>query len=108
MAEKVSALKRNIFYGLLCWKKSYIAKLLMSGKKIISPEVWGKKNLTKPNHPSPPPPPLPPPPPSKSSALPLTKFSCSDGLPISIIGMGIRYKNWLAMTSLHGKVTKIV
>ena len=50
MAEKVSALKRNIFYGLLCWKKSYIAKLLMSGKKIISPEVWGKKNLTKPNH----------------------------------------------------------
>ena len=33
-------------------KKSYIVKLSMSVEKIISPEVWGRRFLTKPNHPS--------------------------------------------------------
>ena len=110
MAEKVSALERNIFYGFLCWKKILHRQVVNVRKKNYITRVWGKTFLTKPNHPSPPPPPspLPPFPPSKSNALPLTKFSCSDGLPISTIGMGIRYKNWLAITSLHGKVTKIV
>ena len=80
-------------------KKSYIVKLLMSGKKIISAEVWAKKSLTQTKSPIPP---------SKSNARPLTKFSsCIDGLPISI-GMGLRYKNLLAITSLQRKVTKIV
>ena len=76
--------------------------LLMSVKKIISPEVWGRRFLTKPNqithHP----------PPSKSNARPLTKFSCIDGSPIAINRYGIRYKNLLAITSLHGNVTTIV
>ena len=77
-------------------KKNYITRGL------------GKKFFNQTKSPIPTPSPLPPPPPSKSNAVPLTKFSCSDGLTISTIGMGIRYKNWLAITSLHGKVTKIV
>ena len=106
MAEKVSTLKRNILYGLLCWKKILHRQVVNVRKKNYITRGLGKKILTKPNHPSLPPPPspfppppLPTPPPSKSNALPLTKFSCSDWLPISIIGMGIRYKNWLAITN---------
>ena len=68
-------------------------------KKIISPEVWGKKSLTQTKSPIPP---------SKLNARPLSKFfSRIDGLPISI-GMELRYKNLLAITSLQRKVTKIV
>ena len=80
-AEKIFCTEEKHLSWLIMLGKYLISSSCMSGKKIISPEVLGKKFLSKT-------------PASKSNARPLTNFSCIDGYPISI-GMGLRYKNCL-------------
>ena len=106
-----------------CIEEKYFSLLIVLEKKILHRQVvnvsrknyitrgLGKKILNQTKSPiiNPPPPSHHHhPPPSKSNARSLTKFSCIDGLPIAINRYGIRYKNLLAITSLHGNVTTIV
>ena len=60
MAEKVSALERNIFYGFLCWKKILHRQVVNVRKKNYITRDLGKKifNQTKSPIPTLPPPPL--------------------------------------------------
>ena len=59
MAEKVSALKRNIYFGLLCWKKILHRQVVNVRKKNYITRGLGKKifNQTKSPIPTPSPPP---------------------------------------------------
>ena len=46
MAEKVSALKRNIYFGLLCWKKILHRQVVNVRKKNDITKGLGKKHFT--------------------------------------------------------------
>ena len=59
MAEKVSTLKRNILYGLLCWKKILHRQVVNVRKKNYNTRGLGKKNFNQTKSPITPPSPLP-------------------------------------------------